>query len=555
MSNTGTYVFDFETVNFEDDCRVWLWGVADVYGEQGNIVVGRDMRSFMRFLSDNDGEYWVHNLGFDGAFIIDWLLKNGFTFTEGKKLKSRQFRALISNQKKFYQIEICWQKMGKTKANKTIIKDSLKKLPFTLARIAEKMGMDIRKGDIDHNIHRPIDWEVTHDELEYLRLDVEILRRAVESFLLEGLTKLTAGADALESAKENCREFDKIFPVLPVSLDDFIRKSYKGGYVYCEPKYKSKELGAGHCIDKNSMYPSQMYFEKLPLFTPTVAYGAPEGEGLWIGEVTLTARVRKGYVPMIQMKGSIGFNPTEYYRFIAEPTKIVVTSVDWDTINRHYHVEVYGWGKVLYFKSQKGMFNQYIDYWMNKKENSTGAERELAKLMLNSLYGKFATRCDVTPKVPELGEDGVVRYVLGSEAEREPIYTALSCFITAYARADLLRVIQLAKAQDRFIYCDTDSVHVLGDELLEGVDYHPTKIGCWDVEKHFEKARYIRAKTYIMAKGDKNFVTCAGWGNKDRNKIPFDDFKVGYTDLHGKRKSTHVPGGVFLSTSPFTIKA
>ena len=42
------------------------------------------------------------------------------------------------------------------------------------------------------------------------------------------------------------------------------------------------------------------------------------------------------------------------------------------------------------FKAIKGLFNNYIDYWMNEKINAgkegNGAKRQIAKLMLNSLY-------------------------------------------------------------------------------------------------------------------------------------------------------------------------
>jgi hypothetical protein len=43
------------------------------------------------------------------------------------------------------------------------------------------------------------------------------------------------------------------------------------------------------------------------------------------------------------------------------------------------------------FKKCTGIFNPYIDHWMEIKANSEGGTRQLAKLMLNSLYGKFAT--------------------------------------------------------------------------------------------------------------------------------------------------------------------
>ena len=54
--------------------------------------------------------------------------------------------------------------------------------------------------------------------------------------------------------------------------------------------------------------------------------------------------------------------------------------------------------------------------------------------MLNSLYGKFATNPDITPKLPYLKEDGSVGYRLGEKETRDPVYTPMGCFITAWAR-------------------------------------------------------------------------------------------------------------------------
>lgn len=64
---------------------------------------------------------------------------------------------------------------------------------------------------------------------------------------------------------------------------------------------------------------------------------------------------------------------------------------------------IYGGWK---FKSVKGLFTNYIDKWITKKIEATKehnlGQRTLAKLMLNSLYGKFATSLEVQSKVPIL---------------------------------------------------------------------------------------------------------------------------------------------------------
>ena len=51
-------------------------------------------------------------------------------------------------------------------------------------------------------------------------------------------------------------------------------------------------------------------------------------------------------------------------------------------------------------------FKEYIDKWISRKNNATieknYGQRTLAKLMLNSLYGKFATKLETKSKFPYL---------------------------------------------------------------------------------------------------------------------------------------------------------
>lgn len=53
-----------------------------------------------------------------------------------------------------------------------------------------------------------------------------------------------------------------------------------------------------------------------------------------------------------------------------------------------------------------GIFKEYIDKWITVKNEATlsgnKGQRTLAKLMLNSLYGKFATSMDLQNKIPYL---------------------------------------------------------------------------------------------------------------------------------------------------------
>src|SRR5699024_8564565 len=168
-----------------------------------------------------------------------------------------------------------------------------------------------------------------------------------------------------------------------------------------------------------------------------------------------------------------------------------------------------------------------------------------AKLMLNSLYGKFATNPDVTGKVPYLKEDGSNGFYMGDEEFKDPVYTPMGVFITSWARYTTISSAQMV--YDRIIYCDTDSMHLTGTDIPENLKdiINDKKMGYWDWESTFEKAKYIRQKTYCQVIDGKLKVTCAGMPDSVKKKVTWDNFKIGFT-ASGKLIPKQVNGGVVL---------
>ena len=262
--NMIKYTADFETTTDENDCRVWAWGLSEI-GNYENFKYGNSIDGFMRFLENNTPlTLYFHNLKFDGEFIMDYLFRNNYKHVNDRKeLKTNTFTTLISDMGLFYSIEICFYKKGKhTKTVK--IYDSLKIIPFSVSEVAKSFNLPISKLEIDYKENRKVGHMLTNEEISYLRNDVEIMSRALNVLFNENLTKMTTGANALFNYKEIIGEerFLKIFPT--PDYDSDIRQAYKGGFTYLNPKYKEKIVGDGIVLDVNSLYPSVMYFEKLP---------------------------------------------------------------------------------------------------------------------------------------------------------------------------------------------------------------------------------------------------------------------------------------------------
>lgn len=144
--------------------------------------------------------------------------------------------------------------------------------------------------------------------------------------------------------------------------------------------------------------------------------------------ITCSFEVKKDYIPTIQIKNNRSFfRQNEYLESSDnEIVSLVLTNVDLELFKDHYNIYdleyVCGWK----FKSIEGIFTDYINKWIEIKNNATiegnYGQRTLAKLMLNSLYGKFATSLEVQSKNPYLSEENIVKYELGEKEEKKGLY-------------------------------------------------------------------------------------------------------------------------------------
>ena len=452
-------------------------------------------------------------------------------------------------------MNICFYK--KNKYRRVVhIYDSLKKLPFSVKKIAESFELPILKGEINYTEERKRGHILTSEELAYLRNDVEIMARALNIQIAEGLTHMTIGSDSLHIFKSILGDanFKHYFPVLDNEVDRDIRRAYRGGFTYTNKLYQNKDVGAGQVYDVNSMYPSVMYEELLPYGIPIFfegEYKYDENYPLYIQKIKVDLKVKEDHIPTIQCKTNIYFNANEYIEDTMGMLTIYVTNVDLEVIKEQYDILDIEYINGYKFKGIKGLFCEYIDRFMEMKKNNTGAKRQLAKLLLNNLYGKFATNPKTQIKIPYMADDGTVDYITRTEKDKESVYTPVGVFITSYARARIQRAFQYNYF--RTTYCDTDSLHILGDGIPD-IQIDDKELGKWALESTFTRARFLRAKTYIEEYPDGTInVKCAGLPENLKELVNFENFHYGLT-LHGKLLPKRYDGGVILEETDFTIK-
>lgn len=551
------YQADFETTTDAEDCRVWAWGLGKLPCTVEQVEIGTDVADFLERIDAENSVIFFHNLKFDGHFLISHFLVNDYVWVDERHPKPGEFTTLISDMGKFYSMNVTLPSGCKIE-----FRDSNKKLPMSVERIAHAFKLETLKGDLDYHAERPVGHRATAEERKYIAHDIVIPANALAQQMEQGMTRLTVGSDSLAEYKRTVGEkyFQRHFPVLPLDMDLELRRAYRGGFTYSDPRYKGRRVGSGKVYDVNSLYPAVMYNESLPYGEPQWAEGRVEptdSHPLTIFSVTLTATLKKDHIPCIQIKGASLFIPTEYQTEIVEPTTLMMTNVDFDLYSRHYDLNVLAWGGGWRFRAKTGMFRAYIDKWSKIKSESTGGLREISKLHLNSLYGKFASNPSVTSKYPVL-QDGRVVYKRGEDETRDPVYTAMGVFITAYARALTINAAQTYYPV--FAYADTDSLHLMMEDEPEHLDIHPTRMGAWKHEYDFHEAFYIRAKAYLelvdysappLANVYVNRI--AGLPERISEALTLDDVVDGKV-IEGKLTPKSVPGGIVLVDTPFKLK-
>lgn len=549
------YSDDFETTTNPEDCRVWAWGSVDI-DTCNNFRSGNDINSYMEYCKSTGGLHYFHNLKFDGDFIINWLYGNNYTHTKGK-LKNNQFTTLISDMGQFYSLKIKFDEG-------TIVEywDSLKILNMPVAKMPKAFGLNIDKLEIDYGGNRPVGYQLTDDEYNYLRNDCLIVALSLKHVFGMGLDRMTAGGCALHNYKEGMGEklFGYTFPA--PSYDKIVRKAYKGGYTYLKPECVEVDINDGITLDVNSLYPSVMYYELLPYGEGKCFKGKYEQDNLYclyIQKLSCQFELKPNHLPTIQIKGSRLFGETEYLTDSGDyEVELTLTNVDLEIFLIHYDVYNITWLGGYKFKGQHDLFRNYIDYWYSLKEKATLENnqpvRTLCKLMLNSLYGKFGTKPEAGSKVPIMTDKGT-KFMSGEVEIGKAVYIPMAAFITAYARRKTITSGQLV--YDRFVYSDTDSLHLLGTEIPKELDIDPVRLGAWKHESTFRRARFLRQKCYAeeieTKKGTIMDVKCAGLPDACKGQITWDNFHLG-AEFYGKLRPVHVRGGTVLVETTYKIK-
>lgn len=595
-----TFVGDFETTVYKGQEHTEVWAGALVELFHDDVVILHSIDEVFEYLVDLNTNVVVyfHNLKFDGSFWLDYLLiqlgyKQAYNQTgeyitdiewlQEKDMPNESFKYTISDRGQWYSITI--------KKSRHIIelRDSLKLLPFSVRKIGNSFGTKHKKLDMTYEGFRYAGCEITDKEKEYIANDVLVVKEALEIMFTEGHDKLTIGSCCLAEYKRiEGKAYNVFFPDMTQfyldpnifgasNADEWIRKSYKGGWCYVVRGKENQIHKNGFTLDVNSLYPSMMHSQsgnRFPVGDPEFWIGnyipdiALQDDKYYFIRIKTRFYLRENMLPFIQIKSSFLYKGTEmletsdvydaktgkYYTHTHDENgnvkdtrvELTLTMTDYQLFLEHYEAVDFEIIGGCYFNSEIGLFDDYINRYKKIKQESKGAKRELAKLFLNNLYGKMASSTESNYKVAYVKEDKTLGFFTIIANDKKAGYIPVGSAITSYARNFTIRAAQknyYGKDKLGFIYADTDSIHCdMPIEQIKGVTLDATEFCCWKCESSWDYAIFARQKTYIEHVTHENLevidepyynVKCAGMPDKCKDLLvkSMTDYKPSQEEL------------------------
>ncbi len=361
----------------------------------------------------------------------------------------------------------------------------------------------------------------TDDELSiYCHRDVEIVKGAMEKYF-HFLIEHDLGKFCCAKAAQAMRTYRHRFMNVPIYIHDsqevqeLERKSYFGGRVEC---FQLGHLTDGPFVtlDVNSMYPYVMkkYFMPVRLVDYRHEIDLELLKGI-VDRFCVVARVdlvTEAPIYPLRVHNKAVYPIGTFEATLTTPG--IKTALQKGHIVKVHEIAVY---------ERDHIFTEYIDFFYRLKaqyhREKRGVERELAKKLLNCLYGKWSQRRPIIEQNISTSYDGYFREevydvvsgkteltykmfnrivtIYGDEQDRRS-FVAISSHITEAARIELWKIIETVGVND-VIYCDTDSVkirkcHVPRLEHLLSED----RLGYLKIEEESETLDIFGLKSYVM---------------------------------------------------------
>lgn len=469
-------------------------------------------------------EIYIANLSKFIEDVVLTLWAGGYTPIEGnppiKQMREKQYKYLISGDYTVYQITI----FRKQRSHTLIDPNNLLR-NMTPADIAEAWGTGEDEllryiTGLFQGIGR-VNRESGKKKKLPLTISSAARSRWMTQFNFFALDNIipNANAEIIETGDGE-----------KMTLEAYCRPAYHGGL--CVRNTEMKEIGPGVVLDVNSLYPYCMASFPLPYGHPEYIKGKPKQE-VWQackdGWMYIFVRVRArfklkpGRVACISLGRDTQslshergwLTSSDYYargdgKFYDNKDGVLLTLcyTDFIQFKENYNIEALEFVDALQFRASRNMFADYVFHFYEMKRNATTlSEKAIDKMFLNALSGILAK----LPKYENVGirvdeESGTIdSWIFQSFGGASYVY--IGAAITAYARRYLMTYIY--KCKDRWLYSDTDSIHLKGTDIPEGFPISG-EMGAFKVEHTFTNAVYYKKKMYAIEEDGAVKFTLAG---------------------------------------------
>ena len=490
---------------------------------------------------------FVHNLGnFDGLFIYKFL---------ASKYGNNNLKAILDDSNKFICISV------KISNIEIIFKDSLRIFPCSLEELSKIFSVQGKIGSYrsefnSFNLFK--DKSLMKEFIKYGCQDSKALHQALSSAQISYFNNYGVDITSIVSIPSlafkifRLNFLNKDIPILSGLHDSFLRKSYFGGATDIYSCYARNV----HYYDVNSLYPYAMC-KPMPL-NLIASYGTEERckdinlntfFGFLHVEVECPSSLARPMLPY-KLNGKTIF-PRGIFSgvYFSEELKAVLP-LGYKVL-RIYAAREF---------SKDDIFTSYVNNMYKLKMEAKGAERWIAKMLLNSLYGLFGRRQElidtITINRSELRiylATNIVKTIIPVSDDKYTILivkninhdlisqlnitfhtsfneyqsviktnVAIASAVTAYARVHMIPF----KLDEGTIYTDTDSIfttksikpYLIGKGLglmkdeLEGLI--------------IKEAYFLGIKQYGFWYYDNNNsrIEKSIWAGVSRNSLSFNDF-------------------------------
>lgn len=334
---------------------------------------------------------------------------------------------------------------------------------------------------------------------------------------IQGSIGLTASSTALRTWR---RRFQKYPIPTYFTWNNFIRQGYYGGR--CEV-FNMYAPHTAYLYDVKSMYPSVMVDNIFPVSKPKrVKMRDPWDCAGKCGFMECTVESPPLYIPLLPYRHETS---NKLLFPLGKWTAVYEFSLIEKALELGYKIKPH---RVIEFEGDY-IFGDYINTIYPYKQNNTGALEEIAKLLMNGLYGKTGEHSEreiliTAPEADILGTFPIPHNPMGYTTQTINRYSAhhlpaIASRVTALAQLKLYKAFeQILRKKGAIYYCDTDSV-VTDVKIPDG-----SNLGQWELKHEMSRGVFFAPKAYCYEHTKGSIKKLKGFSHKFSKTLKFEAF-------------------------------